>query len=30
LQLDPNSPFAAQARQRIAQLNARVPTPPAN
>ncbi len=30
LQLDPNSPYAAQARQRIAQLNPRVATPPAH
>jgi outer membrane protein assembly factor BamD len=30
LQLDPNSPFAAQARQRIEQLKSRVTTPPAN
>jgi outer membrane protein assembly factor BamD len=30
LQLDPNSPFAAQARQRIEQLKPRVPTPPAS
>ena len=30
LQLDPNSPYAAQAKQRIAQLNARVPAPPAH
>ena len=30
LQLDPNSPFAAQARQRIEQLKARATTPPAS
>jgi outer membrane protein assembly factor BamD len=30
LQLDPNSPFAAQARQRIEQLKPRAPTPPAS
>jgi outer membrane protein assembly factor BamD len=30
LQLDPNSPFAAQARQRIEQLKQRVPNPPAS
>jgi outer membrane protein assembly factor BamD len=30
LQLDPNSPFAAQARQRIEQLKPRAATPPAS
>jgi len=30
LQLDPNSPFAAQARQRIEQLKPRASTPPAS
>jgi outer membrane protein assembly factor BamD (BamD/ComL family) len=30
LQLDPNSPFAAQARQREEQLRPRAATPPAN
>ena len=30
LQLDPNSPFAAQARQRIEQLKPRVAAPPAS
>ena len=30
LQLDPNSPFAAQARQRIEQLKSRATTPPAS
>ncbi|HEX7618986.1 MAG TPA: tetratricopeptide repeat protein, partial [Verrucomicrobiae bacterium] len=30
LQLDPNSPFAAQARQRIERLKPHVPTPPAS
>ena len=30
LQLDPNSPYAAQARQRIAQLKPRAATPPAS
>ncbi len=30
LQLDPNSPFAAQARQRIEQLKSRAPTRPAS
>jgi len=30
LQLDPNSPFAAQARQRIEQLKPRVTSPPAS
>jgi outer membrane protein assembly factor BamD len=30
LQLDPNSPFAAQARQRIDQLKPRATTPPAS
>jgi outer membrane protein assembly factor BamD len=30
LQLNPNSPFAAQARQRIEQLKQRVPNPPAS
>ena len=30
LQLDPNSPFAAQARQRIEQLKSRAATPPAS
>jgi hypothetical protein len=30
LQLDPNSPFAAQARQRIEQLKSRAPATPAS
>jgi hypothetical protein len=30
LQLDPNSPFAAKARQREEQLKPHAPTPPPN